>query len=79
MKIVKLKEARLGTCIRAAQREGVVITRNGDPIALVVGVEGMDLEQVQLGQSGKFWKLVRKWQGQKTMTRAELDRRLKDS
>jgi antitoxin (DNA-binding transcriptional repressor) of toxin-antitoxin stability system len=77
MKVVTLKNVKLATCIRDAQQEGVVITRNGAPVALVVGLEGMDLEQVQLGQSDKFWKLVKKWRGQKTLTRLELEKRLK--
>jgi len=35
-----------------------------------------DEEQLQLGSSDKFWKLVEKWRKEKTISRAELERRL---
>lgn len=35
-----------------------------------------DEEQLQLGSSDKFWKLVEKWRKEKTINRAELERRL---
>ena len=76
MKVVTVQEAKLDNCLKDAQRDGVLITRKGKPVALVVGVEGLDREQIELGQSDKFWKKVRKWRRQKTISRAELDRRL---
>lgn len=75
MKIVAMREADLADCLRDAQRDRVLITRRGKPVALVVGVEGLDREQIELGQSDKFWKQVRKWRRQKTIGRTELDRR----
>jgi hypothetical protein len=59
-----------------AQKDGVMLTRDGHPIALVVGVEGMDEEQVQLSSSPKFWKLIEQTRRQKTISHAELERRL---
>lgn len=53
-----------------------MITRRGKPVALVVGVEGLEREQVELGHSDKFWRQVRKWRGEKTISRAELEKRL---
>ena len=76
MKVVGLHEATLQECLTDARREVVVITQRGKPIALMVGVKGLDLEQIELGYSDKFWKLVRKWRRQKTISRAELDQRL---
>jgi antitoxin (DNA-binding transcriptional repressor) of toxin-antitoxin stability system len=52
------------------------LTRKGKPVALVVGVEGMDEEQLQLGSSGKFWTLIEKRRRQKTIGRAELEKKL---
>jgi prevent-host-death family protein len=75
VKIVAMREADLADCLRDAQRDRVLITRRGKPVALVVGVEGLDREQIELGQSDKFWKQVRKWRRQKTIGRTELDRR----
>ena len=77
MKVVALKDADLRECLSDAKREGLVITERGKPVAMLVGVEGLDLEQIELGRSDKFWKLVRQWRSQKTLTRAELDKRLR--
>jgi hypothetical protein len=52
------------------------LTRKGKPVALVVGVEGMDEEQVQLGSSDKFWTLIEKRRRQRTIGRAELEKKL---
>ena len=78
MKQIGLKTASLETCVSEAQRERIVITRNGKPVALMVGVEGLDPEQLQLGSSDKFWKLIAKRRAQKTLTRSRLERKLID-
>jgi hypothetical protein len=52
------------------------LTRKGKTVALVVGVEGMDEEQVQLGSSDKFWTLIEKRRRQRTIGRAELEKKL---
>jgi len=70
---IDLKQATLDTCVHDAQRERVIITRNGKPIALIIGVEGMDEEQLQLGSSDKFWRLIAERRGQKTMSRVQLE------
>lgn len=74
---VDLKRANLDACVDNAQRERIVLTRNGKAVALIVGVEGMDEEQVQLGSSDKFWKLITERRQQNRMTRAELERGIK--
>jgi antitoxin (DNA-binding transcriptional repressor) of toxin-antitoxin stability system len=78
MKTVGLEHTTLEGCIKDARRERVVVTRKGKPVALVVGVEGLDEEQLQLGSSDKFWTLIEARRKQKTMSRAELERRIKD-
>jgi hypothetical protein len=35
-----------------------MLMREGKPVALVVGVEGMDEGQLQLGQSQAFWRRI---------------------
>ena len=60
MKTIGLEHATLELCIKDARRERVVLTRKGKPVALMVGVEGMDEEQLQLGSSDKFWTLIEK-------------------
>ena len=62
--------------MKQAQQERVVIMRKGKPVALVVGVEGMDPEQLELGSSTKFWKLIARRRKQKTISRAKLEKKL---
>lgn len=76
MKTVRLEQATLEVCMQDIQFERVVITRAGKPVALIVNVEGMDEEQLQLGSSRKFWKLVDGWRKEKTISRAELEKKL---
>ncbi len=76
MKLISLEQATLDTCVRDAQHERVVITRKGKPVALIVGVKGMDEEQLQLGASDKFWKLIAERRTQKTMSRTELEQQI---
>jgi hypothetical protein len=76
VKVIDVQEADLEECIRAARRERVVLTRKGKPITLLVGVEGLDLEQLELGHSETFWNFIRQRRKQKTMGREELEKRL---
>jgi hypothetical protein len=76
MKKIGLEKATLEVCIENVQHERVVLTRNGKPFVLIVSVEGMDEEQLLLGSSDKFWKLVEKWRKEKTINRAELEQKL---
>jgi antitoxin (DNA-binding transcriptional repressor) of toxin-antitoxin stability system len=76
MKTIGLEHATLEVCIKDARRDRVVVTRRGKPVALVVGVEGMDEEQLQLGSSDKFWKLIETRRRQKTIGRRELEKSL---
>ncbi len=76
MKMVGLEQANLDACVQAAQHERVVITRDGRPVALIVGVEGMDEEQLDLGSNDEFWALILERRNQKTISRAELERKL---
>ena len=60
MKLIDLKQAkaRLSEFVDAAQRDRILITRRGKPAALVIGVEGHDIEQVLLGSDVEFWKMI---------------------
>jgi antitoxin (DNA-binding transcriptional repressor) of toxin-antitoxin stability system len=42
----------------AAQSERVLITRDGKPIAVVVGVEYKDAEDSALESSAEFWEMI---------------------
>jgi antitoxin (DNA-binding transcriptional repressor) of toxin-antitoxin stability system len=76
MKRIGLEQATLHGCVNEAQRERVVITRKGKPVALIVGVAGMDEEQLELGSSEKFWTLIETRRKQKTIDRAELEEKI---
>ena len=56
MKLVSLSEVRknLASIIDMAQHEPVVVTRRGKPVAVLVGVKGLDPEQVALRFEGAF-------------------------
>lgn len=53
--------------------------RVGGPVALVVGVQGLDEEQIQLGDYDEFWKLISTRRKEPTLDRSSLDKRLKNS
>ena len=44
--------------VRSAQREQILITDNGKPIALLLGLENSDLEQLNLQLSARFWEMI---------------------
>ena len=76
MKQIGVERADLESCVSRAQQERLVITRKGRPVALVVGVQDMTAEQLELGTSDKFWKLIAKRRRQQTTSRAALERRI---
>ena len=77
MKVIGLKDTNLDACISQAQHERIVITRNGKPVALVVGVEGLDTEQLELGSNPAFWELITRRRRQRTIMRAQLEEKLR--
>ncbi len=76
MKTVALEKTDLPACIEGASSEQILVTKGGMPVALVVRLEGLDSEQVQLGASARFWKLIRARRAQKTLSRAALEKRI---
>jgi antitoxin (DNA-binding transcriptional repressor) of toxin-antitoxin stability system len=73
MKQIGVEGTDLESCVRQAQQGRLVVTRKGKPVALVVGVQGLSAEQLELGTSEKFWKLIAKRREQRTMSRASLE------
>ena len=78
MKVVALREAvqRLSGCVARAQRERVLITKQGPPAALMIGVEGHDLEEVLLMQNPRFWKVIEARRAEPTLSLDEVRRQL---
>ena len=79
MKTIGLEHATLEVCIKDARRDRVIVTRKGKPVALVLGVEGLGEEQLQLGSSEKFWKLMEERRRQRTISRRELEKTLDET
>ena len=77
MRFVPIREAKqqLSDCVDEAQRQRVLITRHGKPAAVVIGVEGRDLEQVLLMQDPRFWKLIQARRAQPTVSIDQVRRR----
>lgn len=44
--------------VRASQQERVLVTHNGQPLAMVVGVEHKGAEDWQLEASPDFWRMI---------------------
>lgn len=44
--------------IKDAQREQVLVTQNGEPLALIVGIKNKDEEDWKLETSRDFWRMI---------------------
>ena len=80
MKVVALREAKatLSSCVEAAQRDQILITRHGKPAALVIGVQGENLEDLLTVGNPRFWELIESRRAsRKTVSLAEVRRRLR--
>jgi prevent-host-death family protein len=60
MKTISVRDLQKNVreCVEVAQGERVVVTRRGQPAAVLVGVEGRDWEDVALQTSASFWKMI---------------------
>jgi prevent-host-death family protein len=77
MKQLPVESPDLKSSVIRARRGRVVITRHGRPLALLVGVAGLDSEQLSLGADSRFWKLIEQRRAQKTVTRAHMEQELR--
>jgi prevent-host-death family protein len=59
-----------------AQKDRVVVTRNGKPAVLLIGIEGQDWESVVIQANAPFWKLIGKRRKEKTIPLQEMRKRL---
>jgi hypothetical protein len=76
MRTVDIADTDLNDCVFNAQSDSIIVTRGGSPVALVVGVEGLDEEQAELGASDDFWKLISARRKEATINRAELEKKM---
>jgi prevent-host-death family protein len=59
--------------VDSAQKDRVIVTRRGEPAAVLVGVEGKDWETVVLETSSAFWDLIEKRRRESTLSIEELE------
>ena len=74
MKTISVRDLqkRIRSVMETAQNDQVVITRNGQPIAVVVGVEGADWETLAVETSRAVWKEISLRRDQETISVAEI-------
>jgi prevent-host-death family protein len=70
-------QKRAGEFVAKAQKDRIVITQDGQPAAVLVGVTKQDWESVALQTDPKFWKLIRARRKQPTRSLAEVRERLR--
>lgn len=82
MKTIKIRELQkhLRSTVDASQSDAVVVTRRGQPAAVIVGVEGKDWESVLLETSPEFWSMIteRRRKGRSSPIEAVRKRLMKD-
>ena len=78
MKTLGLEQATLDSCVREAQGDRVLLTRDGRPVAVVVGLAGLDDEQIAIGMSEDSWRLITARRQEPSITRSELEHRLSE-
>lgn len=69
MKLVAMHEAKakLSEYVAQAQKDRVLITSHGKPVAIVIGVEGEDLEDLLTRSDRKFWEMIERVREQPTV------------
>jgi len=77
MRTIGLQETNLAACVDEAQDEKIVITQDGKPVALVLGIAGLDAEQLELGSSADLWELIAHRRKQGTVTREQLEQKIR--
>jgi prevent-host-death family protein len=67
----------LDSILNRAQSERIVISRRGEPCAVLVGIEDYDGEDVGLASSEDFWRMIRQRRANgKSLPIAEFEARL---
>lgn len=78
MKTVSVRELQktLKERVDQSQNERVIVTRRGHPAAVLIGVEGMDWEQVLLQTDVSFWRMIRRRRKERARPLGEVRKRL---
>jgi PHD/YefM family antitoxin component YafN of YafNO toxin-antitoxin module len=73
---VRELQKRIRECVDTSQAECVVITRKGKPASIVIGVEGLDWEDIVIQSDPAFWSTVRERRKEKSISADEMRRRV---
>ena len=78
MKAISVEQLspKLKAMVEAAQQERVVVTRKDKPIAVLLGIENKDEEDIALERDAGFWKMIQERRRQKTIPLEEVKKRL---
>jgi len=70
MKTISVRDLQqhVRDCVKASQRNRVVVTRHGIPAALIIGVEGTDWETLALQTNPSFWRMIEKRRAEPTVS-----------
>ena len=81
MKTISVQELQkhIKEVVDSAQNDRVVVTRHGEPAAVLLGVEGKDWETVVLETSPAFWDLIEARRKEPTLSVDEVERRVAKS
>jgi prevent-host-death family protein len=80
MKTISNHEAQedIDAVLDSAQCERIIVTRNGKPSAVIVGLESYDEEDLRLVSSAEFWRMIHERRGSgSSISLSELKTRLK--
>jgi hypothetical protein len=55
---VKQFAKEVNNFLSAAQKENLMVTRNGRPLALVIGLKNRDAEDLHYMTSPEFWRMI---------------------
>jgi prevent-host-death family protein len=60
MKLAGVGEAQAGlsSLVEQSQKERIILTRHGKPVAMLLGIKGRDLEDLLLAQDPAFRNLI---------------------
>ncbi|MBC7815514.1 MAG: hypothetical protein IAG10_01285 [Planctomycetaceae bacterium] len=75
MKTLEVDEPAFGAVVDEAILDKVVLTRGGQPVAVLVGVSGVDQEQLEYSLDENFWKWIAERRKRPRVSLAELDAR----
>ena len=70
MKTYAIEKTPLDFCVSKAQFERIVLTIEGKPAALMIGI---DTEQSEQGSDASFWRLIEDRRREETVSRNALE------